>query len=138
MNKKLKYFFLSIIFSLIIFLLLGIPTGLIPTNFFNRMLAPEMLDYILLGLTSVLAGAYIAYSFYLKSLSEAKSDYAALGGTIAGILAFACPICNALLVAIFGSTALLVFFEPYRHYFGLLTILLFVLAFYFKIKCRKC
>ncbi len=139
LNKKIKYALVAAGLSIVFLAILGIPTALIPSHFFKRMIPPTVVDYALLALTAALAGSYASYSLYLKSLREDKSVYAAIGGTLAAVFGFGCPICNALLVALFGSTALLVFFEPYRHYLSLLTIALFALAFYLKAKkCREC
>jgi hypothetical protein len=140
MNSKAKYFLFGVLLSIGVSLLLGIPTALVPTGFFVRMTPITILDYVLLALTSVLLASYVSYSFYLKNKArEEKSGYIALGGTFAGVLGFGCPICNVLLVSVFGSTALLVFFEPYRHYLGFLVIGLFGLAFYLKTKkCKEC
>jgi drug/metabolite transporter (DMT)-like permease len=139
MNKRIKYMLIAAALSLAFLAVLGIPTALIPSPFFKRMIAPTTVDYALLALTAALAGSYVSYSLYLKSVHENKSDYAAVGGTLTAVFGFGCPICNALLVVLFGSTALLVFFEPYRHYLSLLTIALFATAFYLKAKkCREC
>lgn len=139
MENKLKYALIALSLSLLFFIILGIPTALIPTWFFKRMIIPNVIDYILLGFTSILAGSYISYSIYVKKPKAEKGNYAALGGVFTGIFSFGCSICNVLLVSIFSTTTLLVFFEPYRHYLGLITITLFAFAFYFKVKkCKKC
>ena len=138
MNKKIKYALIAVLLSLVFFVLLGIPTALIPSPFFSRMIASTIVDYALLALVAALAGSYISYSLYIKSVQDNNGDYAAVGGTLAAVFSFSCPICNILLVVLFGSTALLVFFEPYRHYLSLLTIALFAIAFYLKAKkCRE-
>ena len=139
MNIKAKHFLIAIGFSLLFFLILGIPTALVPTSFFARMIPPTIIDYVLLVLTAAMAGSYASYSLYVKNRTEEKSTYVALGGVFSGVFSFGCPICNTLLVMIFGSTALLVYFEPYRYHLSLITIGLFALAFYWKRKkCREC
>ena len=138
MNKKIKYALIAVALSLAFLIILGIPTALIPSPFFKRMIASTMVDYALLALAAALVGSYISYSLYIKSVREDKGDYAAAGGTLAAVFSFSCPICNILLVALFGSAALLIFFEPYRNYLILLTIALFAIAFYLKAKkCRE-
>jgi hypothetical protein len=47
---------------------------------------------------------------------------AAGSGGILGFLGVACPVCNKLLLAIFGSGVLLSYFEPIRLYVGLLGV----------------
>ncbi len=139
MNKKIKYSLIAFALSALFFIVLGIPTALVPIGIYTRMLPASAADYVLLGLTSALAGAYVSYSLYLRSASDSKSGYSALAGTAAGVLSFGCPICNMLLVSAFGTAALLAFFEPYRHYLGLLAVVLFASAFWLKIrKCKKC
>ena len=139
MNKKTKHFLIAAAFSALLFLALGIPTSLIPNQFFARMAPAGFIDYSLLAITAVLGGSYASYCLYLKNSASEKGNCSALGGVFTAIFGFGCPICNSLLVALFGTAALLLYFEPYRHLLALPSLGLFALAFYLKRKkCEKC
>ena len=53
---------------------------------------------------------------------------AGIGGVL-GFFGFSCLVCNKILLLLFGSSFLLSYFEPVRHYVGALGILLFFYAF---------
>ncbi len=142
MKKKIiKYIGLGIIFSFAAFLLYGIPTAIIPNPFFKRMTVTTKLDLTLLILTAILLGSYLSLYFYSKKKSKA-SNIAVTTGGFTGIFAFSCPVCNVLLVSLFGSAALLTYFEPIRPLIGVFTIGILGSALYFKVyslkKCNKC
>lgn len=140
--KKLRYIFIGILTSVIIFLIFGIVMALIPNNFFVRMFPPTIIDYIFLFSTSVMLGAYFSLYFYGKQEVYGKEDYAAAGGALPSILAFSCPLCNALLVSLLGAATILAFIEPLRPVFGIFGIGILGFALYLKVKnlksCRRC
>ena len=136
MKNKIKYISIGIITSFLIFLLFGIFTALIPNRFFIRMIEPTILDIILLILTSMLLGSYIALSLYKKS-KENKCNYAATGGAFLGIFSFACPICNVFFISLFGASAILTYFEPIRPLLGFLSVGLIGSAVIYRIKELK-
>lgn len=90
------------------------------------MLPVSALDYVFLGATSIMLGAYIALQFYNKNAGGVKEDLAAVGGGAAGVLAFGCPICNTLLVSLLGAAAVLTYYEPLRPAVGVLGIALLI------------
>ncbi len=133
MEKNILY---GIISGLVVFLVLGIPTALIPTTIFLRQIPANFFDYIFLFATSSLIGVYVSLSFSNKK--QDRSAYGILSGTVASLFAFGCPICNALLVSLFGSTALLVYFEPFRPILGAISIAILSLMVYIKMRSNRC
>lgn len=138
MKTPFKSAIIGAIASVIFFLLFGIPTALIPNSIYTRMLPASALDYVFLGATSVMLGAYIALQFYSKIAGRVKEDLAAVGGGATGVLAFGCPICNALLVSLLGTVAILTYYEPIRPAVGVLGVALLGAALYLKFKNTKC
>ncbi|MXV61951.1 hypothetical protein GS429_07750 [Natronorubrum sp. JWXQ-INN-674] len=55
---------------------------------------------------------------------EADTDRLAFGGLVGGFLAVSCPICNAVLLALFGSSALMTYFDPLRPLLGAVSVAL--------------
>jgi len=63
MRTKIKAGLFGIISSILLFFILGIPTAVIPNNFFARMTPVYFFDYFFLILNSLLLGAYINFCF---------------------------------------------------------------------------
>jgi len=59
---------------------------------------------------------------------------------VGGFLAFGCPICNALLLTLFSSSALMTYFDPYRPLLGVLSVTAFGAILYYQRKkgCETC
>lgn len=121
-------------------LLFGIPTALIPTQWFGRMTPARTLDYLFLLANSALLGAYIGLYYYEKSAITKRTDTLATSGSIFNILAVGCPICNKVLVALLGFSAVLTYVEPARVWFGLASTALVSVALVTKAKtvCKTC
>ncbi|MDQ2055813.1 hypothetical protein [Halobellus sp. H-GB7] len=118
------------------FLLFGIVTGLIPNPIYVRMVSRTPADYLFLVATSVFAAVFV----YQRSLAdEPLGDRLAAGGVVGGFLAFGCPICNAVLLVLFSSSALMTYFDPLRPLLGLVMLLVFVgLLYYQRRRCEVC
>ena len=118
------------------FLLFGTVTGLIPNPIYVRMVEHTPADYLFLLATAAFAGAFV----YQRSLAaEPIGDRFAVGGIVGGFLAFGCPICNAVLLALFSSSALMTYFDPLRPLLGAVSVVAFVgLLFYQRRRCDVC
>ena len=113
-------------------LLLGIPTALIPNPIFHRMTPANMLDYVFLVSTALLGGIYLVIP-----ATSCPQDTKAAGGGILGLLAFACPICDKLLVLLLGTTFLMAYFDPIRPLLGAVSIILLAYAIEKKLQMPK-
>lgn len=131
--SKQKYWLLGISSAIGFALLLGIPTALIKTPFFTRMIPSTLLDYVFFILSSLLLGAYVGVHFYKKNTTTKCTALTTTGG-VGSFLAFACPICNKLLVLLFGTTILMTYLEPYRPLIGVVSTGLLGAALYWRIK----
>jgi len=137
MRDKIKYTLLGLAFSVGLFLLFSIPTALLPNSFYVRMIPSTIGDYIFLVLSSLLLGAYIGVHLYKKKSNKACNktcNRISTTGGIGGFFAFSCPICNKLLVILFGATALTTYLEPYRPVLGFVSIALIGGALWWRIK----
>ncbi|HLD41979.1 MAG TPA: hypothetical protein VJB06_03005 [archaeon] len=133
MNKCL----IGTFFAIVVFLIFGILTAVIPNPIFIRQIPVNIFDFVFLFSTSVLIGAYISLSIPDKKL-EGQTTYGIFAGTLGGILAFGCPICNALLVSLFGASALLTYFDPLRPILGTVSVIILSLMVYWKSRLRNC
>ncbi len=119
--------------------LLGTPTALIPNPFIHyiRMTPVTWLDYFFLLTTGILLSANVIVFLEKKT----KKEGAIFGGGFLGFLAFACPICNILLVSLLGATFILEFIEPLRPLFGIASIVILLATLYLQLRqptCNEC
>ncbi len=92
------------------FVALGTVAALWENPLFVRMTPAGDIEVVLLGLLSVLLGTYVAIR---RPFCSAKT--AGVGG-ILGFIGVACPVCNKVLLLLFGGDLLLTYFEPVRVY----------------------
>ena len=118
-----------------VFLIFGIPTALIsnPVIPYIRMMPATPLDYAFLIVTSLLAGIYLAIP-----QRNCPMDGTAGGGALLGVLSFACPTCNHLLVLILGYSLLFEVFDPLRPVFGFVSVVFLLYAINKKVDGRGC
>ncbi|MEK6973200.1 MAG: hypothetical protein AABW72_04125, partial [archaeon] len=138
-DRKLKYIVFTAIISVLIMLLFGIPSALIPNSYYYRMIPPTPSDYFFLITISVLLAIYIAVNFYYKKSNETKSYYLAGFTGFASIFIVTCSICNMLLVAILGTSFAYYVFDPLKPLLGLILLSLLLVAIWLKVKgCKQC
>lgn len=94
---------------------------MIPTQFFTRMTPVSWFDWLILVLTSLLAGIYIGLYYYKKKQSE-KGVCVATSGSFLGVFSYGCAICNKLLVGILGFTAVATYIIPIQPYIGIASV----------------
>ena len=92
------------------FIALGTVAALWENPLFVRMTPAGNIEVVLLGLLSVLLGTYVAIR---RPFCSAKT---ASAGGVLGFVGVACPVCNKILLLLFGGDLLLTYFEPVRVY----------------------
>mgnify|MGYP000176168042 CR=1 FL=1 len=118
------------------FVLFGAVTGLLPNPIYVRQVPRTPLDYLFLVLTAGFLGGYT-----LQRPADGRTDDgAATASTVVGFLAFGCPTCNAVLLALFSSSALLTYFDPLRPLLGAASVVLFGWLLYARARrgCDSC
>lgn len=96
--------------ALLAFVALGTVSALWSNPFFMRMTPAGGWEVTLLGALAVLSGVYVAMR------SPACADRTAGVGGVLGFLGIACPVCNKILLLLFGGELLLTYYEPIRIY----------------------
>lgn len=92
------------------FAILGTVAALWKNPFFVRMTETSGFEIGLLALQSILLGVYVAIPARGCALKTAGA------GGIVNFVGVACPICNKVLLLVFGADALLTYLEPVRIY----------------------
>ena len=96
-------------------LAMGVPTDVVPNNWFTRMTPVRPLDVILLVLTAVTLGVLAAT--YADRSVRGGGRRGLAGGGLAG-LAIGCPICNKAVVWLIGVSGALNWFGPAQPVIG--------------------
>lgn len=104
--------------ALATFLILGTITALWTNPFFIRMTPAGSWEIAILTALSVEAGLYASLRM------AACGGRTAGSGGVLGFLGIACPVCNKVLLYLFGSQLLLSYFEPVRIYVAIAGLVL--------------
>ena len=100
----------GIVLAIAGFVLLGTVAALWDNPFFVRMTPAGGWEIAMLGAMSAVSGVYVAIRRPFCSVKGAGA-----GGVLA-FLGVACPVCNKILLLIFGGELLMAYYEPVRIY----------------------
>ncbi len=99
-------------------LLVAVPTDLVDTPVFSRMIPPTWWAWPSLAVSSVLAGLLIAS--YVAGPEGTPTDRGSTrGGWAGGLLTYfavGCPVCNKLVLLALGSAGALTWFQPLQPF----------------------
>lgn len=113
----LKRWVVAIFAALLAFLLIGIPTAVLPTPFFGRAVAVTSWSMPVLFATSILTGLLIAT--YIKTDQVTEEERSLKVGGLGGFFSFiavGCPVCNKIALLALGSTGAVRYFAPVQPY----------------------
>ena len=100
----------GIVLAIAGFVLLGTVAALWDNPFFVRMTPAGGWEIAMLAAMAAISGVYVAIRRPFCSVKGAGA-----GGVLA-FLGVACPVCNKILLLIFGGELLMAYFEPVRIY----------------------
>ncbi len=113
-------------------ILIGIPTAIIDSPFFVRMIPTRTQDYAIWVATAVLAGLIVGT---FARPTQVGDEGKALSGGFLSYLAVGCPICNKLAVLLLGTSGALTIFAPAQLFIGLASLAL--LGWTFRLRARS-
>ncbi|MDN4481987.1 hypothetical protein [Demequina lignilytica] len=117
------------------YLLIALPTDLIPNPVFGREIPPTAWSYWALGLSAVLSGLVTAT--YVATPEEAqrpREGRLGMAGALVTFFAVGCPVCNKLVLLALGYTGAIQFFEPIQPYLAAGAIVLLAWAFVARVR----
>lgn len=103
----------GVLATVVVGLMIGIPTGIIETSWYTRMTPVLWWNYPVWALSSLLSGALAAT--YVRDASvpvPATEGGKTFTGTMLTLFAVGCPICNKLVVLALGVSGALTWFAP--------------------------
>lgn len=100
----------GVIVAAVTFAALGTVAAIWENPFFVRMTPAGNAEVWVLGLLAILIGVFVVIR-----RPGCMGKTAGTGGVL-GFLGIACPVCNKILLVIFGGDLLLTYFEPIRIY----------------------
>lgn len=131
MENENKSVIVGILSGFGVLMALGIPTALIPSGIYIRMIEVTIFDYFFLLATSMLIGIYIGLWSYKKESGHYGKKYL-IGGSASSFFAVSCPLCNILLVSLIGVSSVMIFIEPLRPVLGVTGLLVLGYLIYVK------
>ena len=105
----------------------GTVTALWENPFFIRMTPTSGFEISLLALQAIMFGIYFSVPTAYCSTKSLST------GGVLGFLGVACPVCNKILLYVFGAELLLTYLEPARIYLAVIGTLIIGLALYVKL-----
>lgn len=132
--------------TVLVLLVLGVPSAVIPNPFFIRMTPTEPVNVAVWLASAPLAGLLLATYVSRRGGIAADDLHAAAGGgraTLGGVaayLAIGCPICNKIVVAALGVSGAISVFAPLQPVIGgaSLALLAGTLAWRLRMRARGC
>lgn len=124
--------------AVVVGLLIGLPTELVPNPIFRRMTPVLWWNYPVWLATAALSGLLAAT--YVREPSTVTDDRAAASGGAGGILAFfavGCPVCNKLVVLALGTSGAMTWFAPLQPVLALGALVLLALALRGRLRAER-
>lgn len=108
-------------------LAIGIPTGVIETDWYSRMTPVLWWNYPAWVMSSTMTGALAATYVRPRTALPSQSGKTFSGGLLS-VFAVGCPICNKLVVIALGVNGALTWFAPLQPVLALLSVALLAYA----------
>ncbi len=128
MVRRARHIFEMVVFSLGFgvgsLLVVGIPTAVIPNQWFRRMTPTRPQDYVFLAATALLAAAIGATYACTRDAACPREEGKLTAGGMLSFFAIGCPICNKLVVALLGVSGALNYFAPVQPFLGFASVAL--------------
>ncbi len=123
------------LFGIGAFSAVGIPTAVIPNQWFRRMTPTRPQDFIFLAATALIAAA-IGATYTSQSACPRQERKLTAGGVLS-FLAVGCPICNKIVVLLLGVGGTLNYFAPIQPVLGLVSVALLGFTLFLRLRAIR-
>lgn len=126
---KVRWYVASVT-AVLTFIVIGIPTAVIPNSVFGREIEVTAWSIPVLALTSILSGLLLAtYIAAAPKIDDQKSARFGGAGAVLSYFAVGCPVCNKLALVALGYSGAIKYFAPIQPILGFLSIALLFYVF---------
>lgn len=101
-------------------LAIGIPSDVIDTGLFSRMVPVRSWEYVALPVVAVLAGVWAAIP---RLAVRTRANAGVLGSLTGALFAVACPVCNKIILALLGASGALTIWAPVQPVLAVVSVL---------------
>lgn len=126
---------IALLVAVVTSVVMGIPTGVLPTPLYRRMTPVTWWDYPVLAASALLIG--LIGATYLRAHAaplRAREKGSTLLGGIFSAFAVGCPVCNKLVVAVVGASGALAYWAPMQPLLGLGSLGLISATLYIRLR----
>jgi len=103
-------------------LVIGVPTGIIRTPFFERMVPVQWWNYPVWAVSALLSGLIFATYVRTAASPGRREPATSIGGSVLSLFAVGCPVCNKIVVALVGDTGALNLWAPIQPLLGIVSV----------------
>lgn len=123
----------AVLGAILVAVVIGVPTGLIPSPFYIRMTAAPWWSYAVWLATALLSGPLIAT--YVRAPGHVpRASGAGAMANIGSALAVGCPVCNKLVVAVLGVSGALSVWAPLQPVIAVSALALLAWALWLRLR----
>lgn len=143
-----RFWGLSALYTVGSALLLGIPTRLVPTPLFSRVVPTSPQDYVIWIVSALLLGPLLSLMTLYPMLSQKATPEKrslpnsgrAFAGALLSFFSVGCPVCNKVVVLLLGVGGAMTLFNPLRPLLGLASIALLGVTLFLRVRtlCYGC
>ena len=131
----------SALFALGAALILGLPTRLIPNGIWTRTVPTSPFDYVIWVLSFVLIGPLAAmmvrYPMPPAVTPRTGGKVRIVTSSLLSFLSVGCPVCNKVVVLLFGLGGAMTIFNPIRPWLGVFSVLILGVSLWFRFRTLR-
>lgn len=134
---RARHIAVALVTAVIVGVVIGIATVLIPNPIFSRDIPPVWWNYPVWILTSGISGMLAATYVRSQQAETESNDRHGKLGMVGGFLAWfavGCPVCNKLALLAFGYSGAISYFAPIQPVLGIGALVLTAIALLWRLK----
>ena len=129
------------LFALGAALVLGLPTRLIPNGIWTRTVPTSPFDYGIWVLSFVLIGPLAAmmvlYPLPKVATPRSGGKVRVVASSLLSFLSVGCPVCNKVVVLLFGLGGAMTIFNPVRPWLGVFSVLILSVTLFLRVRTLR-
>jgi hypothetical protein len=129
----------AVIAAALTFLVIGVPTDIVPNPVFGREVPVRPWEPFVLVLTSILTGLWFGLQRARAATPDDEdSSVPTLGAAGLALFAVACPVCNKIVLLALGTSGALGFWEPLQPWLAGISLVALLASVLYAARRRPC